>query len=121
MPACSVKVSFTTISLNVLQIDVRFIVRTKTNIEQGTLDLEIFSSDAGRELRAKRLEIPLYEAGIDFIFDEKVVGEDVEADGYCCFNWLDNKFPQSPFHCGNGFSSRSLMDNKLGNHRIVFR
>lgn len=52
----------------------RFIVRTKTNIEQGTLDLEILSSDAGQELRAKRLEIPLYEAGIDFIFNEKVVG-----------------------------------------------
>ncbi len=99
----------------------RFIVRTKTNIEQGTLDLEIFSSDAGQELRAKRLEIPLYEACIDFIFNEKVVGEDIKADGYRCFNWLDNKFPQSPFHCGNGFSSRSLMDNKLGNHRIVFR
>ncbi len=93
----------------------------RTNIEQGTLDLEIFSSDANQELRAGRLEVSFDEAGVDFIFDEKVVGEDVEADGYCCFNWLDNKFPQSPFHCGNRFSSRSLMDNKLCNHRIVFR
>ncbi len=90
-------------------------------IKQGTLDLEIFISDADLGLRAGRLEVSFDEAGIDFIFNEKVVGEDIKAGGYRCFNWLDNKFPQSPFHCGNGFSSRSLMDNKLGNHRIVFR
>ena len=119
--ACSLRVNFTTISLNVPQTDVRFIVRTKTNIEQGTLDLKIFISDANQELRAGRLEVSFDEAGVDFIFDEKVVGEDIKADGYRRFNWLDNKFPQSPSHCGNGFSSRSLMDNKLGNHRIVFR
>ena len=115
------RVNFTTISLNVPQTDVRFIVRTKTNIEQGTLDLEIFISDANQELRAGRLEVSFDEAGVDFIFDEKVVGEDIKADGYRCFNWLDNKFPQSPFHRGNGFGSRSLMHNELGNHRIIFR
>jgi len=43
--ACSVKVNFTTISLNVLQIDARFIVRTKTNIEQGTLDFCFWDKD----------------------------------------------------------------------------
>ena len=70
-------------------------------------------------LNVLQLEVSFDEAGVDFIFDEKVVGEDVEAGGYRCFDWFDNKFPQSPFHSGNGFSSRSLMDNELGNHRIV--
>ena len=65
--------NFTTISLNILQIDVRFIVWTKTNIEQGSLDLEIFIGDVNQELRAGRLEVSFDEAGIDFVFDEKIV------------------------------------------------
>jgi len=71
--ACSLRVNFTTISLNVPRTDVKFIVRTKTNIEQGTLDLKIFSNDANQELRAGRLEVSFDEAGIDFVFDEKIV------------------------------------------------
>jgi len=65
--------NFTTISLNILQIDVRFIVWTKTNIEQGALDLEIFIGDVNQELRARSLEVSFDEAGIDFVFDEKIV------------------------------------------------
>ena len=53
----------------------RFIVQTKTNIEQVTLDLEIFISDAKQELRAGRLEVSFDEAGVDLCFwdkDEKI-------------------------------------------------
>ncbi len=45
----------------------------RTNIEQGTLDLEIFIGNVNQELRARRLEVSFDEAGIDFIFDEKIV------------------------------------------------
>jgi len=65
-------------------------------------------------------EIPLDKAGVDFIFDKKVVREDVQAGGYRCLDWLNNKFPQGPFHRGNGLGPRFLMDDNLGNHRIVF-
>jgi len=65
--------NFTTINLNILQIDVRFIVWTKTNIEQVMLDLEIFIGAVNQELPARRLEVSFDEAGIDFVFDEKIV------------------------------------------------
>lgn len=48
-------------------------MRTKTNIEQGTLDLEILIGDVNQKFRAGRLEVSFDEAGIDFIFDEKIV------------------------------------------------
>lgn len=43
--ACPVKVNFTTISLNPHQIDVRLILQSKANIEQGTLDFCFWDKD----------------------------------------------------------------------------
>ena len=37
------------------------------------LELEIFIGDVNQELRARRLEVSFDEAGIDFIFNKKIV------------------------------------------------
>jgi len=37
------------------------------------LDLEIFIGDVNQELRDRRLEVSFDEAGIDFIFNKKIV------------------------------------------------
>lgn len=106
-----------------------------SNIEQGIKNAEVKkvqvnqtsvireTSDetraTGHESRATNLEVSFDKAGVDFAFDEKVVLDNVEAGGDCCFDRLYDKFAQSSFHRGNGFGPRSLIDNKLANHRVI--
>ena len=59
------------------------------------------------------------KAGVDFVFDEQIVREDIETGRYRGFDRLDNKLTQGPFHCGDGLCARSLVDDKFAEHRIV--
>jgi len=64
-------------------------------------------------------EVAFDKASVNFVFDVKIVRENIEANGYRSFDRLDYKLLQSSFHGGNGFSSRSLVDDQLANHGIV--
>lgn len=58
----------------------------------------------------------LDEARIYFAFCEQVVGDNVQADRYRCFDWFDDKLTQGPFHSVYRFSSIGLIDQKLTQH-----
>ena len=59
------------------------------------------------------------EACIYFAFCEQVVGDNVQADRYGCFDWFDDKLAQSPFHSVYRFCSVGLMNNELTHHRVI--
>jgi hypothetical protein len=44
------------------------------------------------EPQATKLEVSFHEAGVDFVLDEEVVGEDVQTGGYGGLDGLDDKF-----------------------------
>ena len=54
----------------------------------------------------KSLEVAFDEAGVNLVFDKKIVREDVQAERYRGLYRLDNKFGKGPFHRGDGFGSR---------------
>ena len=59
------------------------------------------------------------KARIDLVLHIHIVRKNFETGRYGRLDRRDHKFPQCPFHRGDGLFSRFLMHDQLADHRIV--